>query len=322
MVSAGAFGTKLPCTGSHEGTGIVAALGSNAEKEGWKIGQRVMAGIPKGRCEACVNCTGPDDWKQYCAKTEGMIGVTIDGAFAEYVVVDRKMAAVVPDSMSLVSAAPLACAGCTIYRAVLVSEVKEGGWLAIVGSGGGLGHLGIQMAKAMGMKVIGIDARDEGLELSHEVGADRVFDARKGKNEVVKQVKDLTGGEGVEAAINLSEHETAAPLACAVTRMHGRMVQVAQPANVSVPFLELIFRDIRIVGSLICGPQQAQDMLNLVADKKIKVEVNVYHGLHEVPKMVELSHSGKMKGKAVCIVDEEVISKEKDDGGEAKGSRL
>jgi len=123
------------------------------------------------------------------------------------------------------------CAGRTAYRGVVQSKVPKGGWLALVGSGGGLGHLGIQFAKALGMKVIGIDARDEGLELSKSAGADLVVDARKGKDEVVKEVQQATDGVGCYATVNISEGRTAADIACAVTMMHGRMVQIAQVSH-------------------------------------------------------------------------------------------
>jgi propanol-preferring alcohol dehydrogenase len=152
----------------------------------------------------------------------------------------------------------LACAGCTIYRSIVVSKVKKGGWLAIVGSGGGLGHLGLQMAKAKSINVIGVDTRDEGIELSKKSWVPTRFDARKEKAAVVKEVQALTEGLGVGTAINTSEHETAAPLSCAITRIHGRMVQVAQPDMVCVPFPELIFRDIRIVGTLTSGTRAKQ----------------------------------------------------------------
>lgn len=269
-----------------------------------------MAGLPKSPCGTCINCKGPDDWHQYCQNIEGHIGVLIDGAFAEYVVVDPKFSARIPDTLSLITAAPLACAGVTIWSGILKSEVKKGGWLAIVGSGGGLGHLGIQMARAKGINVIGVDARDEAIALSKKMGCEHVFDARKGKEEVVKEVQSLTNGLGVEAAINVSDHETAAALSCAVTRMHGRMVQIAQPDQVSVPFQELIFRDIRIVGSLLSSAPAAKEMLNLVAEHKLQVKTNVFHGLNEVPKMVDLAHSGRMQGKAVVVVDEDSIASE------------
>ena len=72
------------------------------------------------------------------------------------------------------------------YRAIIVSGVEKVGWLAIVGSGGGFGHLGLQMAKAKGINVIGVDARDKGIELSKRVGCGHVFNAREGKEAVVK----------------------------------------------------------------------------------------------------------------------------------------
>lgn len=303
MVTAGKFPTKLPCTASHEGTGIVKAVGS-AVKD-FKIGDRVMAGLPKRPCGECMSCKGPESWHQYCQNVEGYIGVHVDGAFAEYLVADSTFSAKVPDELSLVSAAPLACAGITILGGIIRAEVPESGWLAIVGSGGGLGHLGIQMARVKGINVIGVDARDEGIALSIEAGCEHVFDARKGKEEVAREVQALTNGLGVEAAINVSDHETAAALSCAVTRMHGRMIQIAQPDQVSIPFQELIFRDIQIIGSLISNASAATEMLNMVAEHNIIVKTNVFHGLHEVPKMVELARSGKMQGKPVVVIDKD-----------------
>ena len=120
------------------------------------------------------------------------------------------------------------CAGRTIYRGVVQAGLKEGEWLALIGSGGGLGHLGIKFAKALGLKVVAIDARDVGLELSRQCGADLVVDARKDKEEVVTEVQNATGGEGCPVSITISEAASAAPLACAVTMMHGRMIQIAQ----------------------------------------------------------------------------------------------
>ena len=108
------------------------------------------------------------------------------------------------------------------------AKLRPGQWLGLVGSGGGLGHLGIQFAKALGLRVIGIDARDEGLELSKQTGADVVVDARKGTEEVVKEVQKATGGDGCPVTITISDAKTAAALACAITMMHGRMIQIAQ----------------------------------------------------------------------------------------------
>ena len=114
------------------------------------------------------------------------------------------------------------------------ARLKKGQWLGLVGSGGGLGHLGIQFAKAMGLKVVGIDARDEGLELTRQTGADVAIDARKGVEMVIEEVKKVTGGEGCPATVNISDGKTAAALACAITMMHGRMIQIAQVGSMNL----------------------------------------------------------------------------------------
>ena len=108
------------------------------------------------------------------------------------------------------------------------AKLVKGQWLGIVGSGGGLGHLGIQFAKALGLKIVGVDARDEGLALTRELGADLLVDARRRKGDLVKEVMEATGGEGCHATVNLSDATSAAALACAITRTHGRMIQIAQ----------------------------------------------------------------------------------------------
>ena len=85
----------------------------------------------------------------------------------------------------------------------------------------------------------------EGLDLSKQCGADVVVDARLGKEAVVKEVM-FARGEGCDSAINVSDATEAASLACAVTKMHGRMIQIAQPDNISIPFQEIIFRNMKV----------------------------------------------------------------------------
>jgi propanol-preferring alcohol dehydrogenase len=308
MVLEGVFQSPLPITMSHEGTGVVVARGNSVSDSEFQLGDRVMSGIPLHACGQCENCAAPadKDWHQYCQATEGATGIVSDGAFAEYHVVDARASCRVPDSVSFVTAAPLACAGVTVYRAVLVSGVPEGGWLAIVGAGGGLGHFGVQFARARGINVIAIDARDEGLEVARAAGADHILDAREGKAQIVARVQALTAGKGVEATVNVSDHPTAAALSVAITRMHGTVVQVAQPEEISVPFQDVVLRDVTIKGTMLGGRDVSQQMLEVVAKHQIKAETQVFYGLHEVVDMIALSNSGRLKGKAVCVVDREL----------------
>lgn len=141
---------------------------------------------------------------------------------------DGRESCVLPDNVSFETAAPLACAGCTIWRGVLQSELKKGETLCIVGAGGGLGHLGCQFAKALGLVVVGIDAREEGRKLAKDSGADIVVDATLGKEKIVEEVHRVTGGVGTDCTLTVSDAPEAAALACAVTKRHGTVIQIAQ----------------------------------------------------------------------------------------------
>lgn len=314
MIRSGTFDTALPIVASHEGAGTVVAAGPMSEI---KPGDRVMCGLPFHPCGKCPDCTGlNENWRQYCTNTEGHCGVHRDGFLAEYALCDARSTTKLPNEVSLVSAAPLACAGRTVWRGVEQAGLKKGKWLAIVGSGGGLGHLGVQFAKKKGLKVIGIDARDEGLELSKAMGADVVLDARKDKDEVVRQVQDLTreanpGNPGVDATVVLSDAESAAALGCAITKLHGTMVQVAQPSEVVIPFMELVFRDIRVKGSVLSSPEESNAMVSFIAEHGVKVETNVLEGLDKIDDLLTMVRSGKIRGKAVIIIDQDQIEKEK-----------
>ncbi|KAF4636100.1 hypothetical protein G7Y89_g1993 [Cudoniella acicularis] len=257
MVTDGIMRIQLPCIASHEGAGTIVKVGS--------------------------------------ARKEFEVGVTVDGSFAECEVVDGREVCLLPDNVSFQCAVPLACAGITIWGGLVRGDLKVGESLALVGAGGGLGHLGVQFAKALGLHVIAIDARDEGIQLAQQCGADTVIDARIGKEKVVEKVKTVTGGKGADASINVSDRDTAAGLSAAVTKMHGILVQIAQPTTVSVPFAELVFRDIRIHGSLTGSRAECQKMLEIVSKSGVKVKTTPFNGIKEVPKAVELSHSGKMQ---------------------------
>lgn len=123
---------------------------------------------------------------------------------------------------------------------------------------------------------------------------------------IVKEIQDLTGG-GVDAAINASDHGTAAATACAIIRTHGALVQIAQPDKICLPFRDVVLRDITIKGSMVAGREQSREMLNQAASAGFRAETQLFHGLEEVLMMVELSHSGKLKGKAVVIVDKSLV---------------
>lgn len=239
----------------------------------------------------------------------------LDGFFAEYALCDARTSTILPNEISFLSASPLACAGRTVWRGVEQAGLKPGQWLAIVGSGGGLGHLGVQFAKKQGLQVVGIDARDDGLAITKAMGADVVVDARQGKDEVVKEVQAVTeDGAGADATLTLADAGGAAALACAVTRMHGTMVQIAQPEEIVVPFQELVFRDVRVKGSLVSSAGESEAMVRFIAEHGLRVKTNVYEGLEKIEELLEVVHGGKIQGKAVIVVDGNQLEREKELG--------
>ena len=153
--------------------------------------------------------------------------------------------------------------------------------------------------------------------MSEEYGADVVVDARKGKDQVVQEIQSITNGQGADATICISDHPDAASISCGATKMHGTMIMIAQPNTVSIPFQELIFRDVRIRGSLLCSQKEGDDMLACVRDHDIKVRTNVFAGLESIHDLVEMVHSGKIKGKAAIIVDEGQMEAEKKIGAKS-----
>lgn len=337
MVQAGLFSTKLPATASHEGAGTVVAAGSAVAPADFAFGDRVMCGIPLHACGACAECTaataGPSSsssssrqQQQYCRGFEGNCGVYgADGFFAEYARVDARWTTRLPDAVPLLSAAPLACAGRTVWRGVVQAGLARGQTLAIVGAGGGLGHMGVQFARGLGLRVVAVDARDEGLALAREVGADVVVDARGGRDATVAAVQAATatatatggGGAGADATLVLSDVREAAGLACAVTKPHGTVVQIAQPDEIVIPFREIVFRDIRLRGSLLCSPEESEDMVSFIAEHGLVVKTHPFQGLGKIGDLMELVHSGKAKGKAAIIVDPEQLEQEKKLGTKA-----
>ena len=176
------------------------------------------------------------------------------------------------------------------------------------------GHLAIQFARALGLKVLGVDARDEGLALSKKSGADLVLDARLGTEKLVESVMAATGGVLMRATVVLSDHPTAADISCAVTADHGNIIQVAQPQRVDIFFKHLVFRDIHVEGSLLAGRQELADLVQCVVDNKIHVETTVFQGLESLNAILGEVEKNTTAGKMVVVVDKDAVADDEKNG--------
>lgn len=303
MVVEGAFGNKFPIIGSHEPVGIVHEVGK-AVKD-FQKGDRVGSITFQNTCGQCADCKA--GMEIYCDKMGGMAGITTDGGFAEYMRADSNFCLKLPDNVPFAQLAPLMCAGATIWGAIKKSGLKEGDVLGIVGLGG-LGHIGIGLAKCIGLKVVAIDVRDDPLNMVKglKYPPDLCIDASKlSEEDAIEQIAKIekrSPWRGLDAVIIATDKNPGFLYGSKITRKHGRMVVVGQPEEpIHVLNPELIFRDITIVGSLLSNTKDAKEMLELIGKHQIPVDVKEYK-LEQMNEMIEDFHKPNMKGRFVVTM--------------------
>jgi propanol-preferring alcohol dehydrogenase len=161
-----------PFVPGHETAGRVVALGEGVTN--YKIGDAVGIAWLHDACGTCEFCiTG---WETLCEQQRNS-GYSVDGGFAQYAIASAAYAGRLPDDVDFAEIAPIICAGVTTYKGIKETETQPGQWIVISGLGG-LGHIAVQYAKAMGMRVVGLDVAKEKLDLARSLGAEAAFDAR------------------------------------------------------------------------------------------------------------------------------------------------
>ncbi|EJU02552.1 zinc binding dehydrogenase [Dacryopinax primogenitus] len=289
----------LPQIPSHEPTGWVAAVGEGVDGEKWKVGMRVGCLNYRDMCGSCKECKAGD--LKFCTHAN-LAGVTADGAFAEYMLASPQSTIPLPASISFDNAAPLFCAGATVYCGLLRCALSPGQAVAILGCGA-LGHLGVQFAKVMGLRVVAIDSRQAPLDLcatlSHPLD--------KCINSSLTPVNDALAKLPfeVDAAVVATDAIPAYRYALELTRKHGTVVVLGQPKeDIPVPYFQLIMRDLTIKGSVLSSPEDCQDMINMFAEHNLEVRTHVYK-MEEISKLIEDTHKPEMSGKMVVRIAEE-----------------
>src|SRR6516225_9177786 len=162
---------KPPFIPGHEGVGFVSAVGRNVRtlKEGDRVGVPWLY-TACGHCEHCLS-----GWETLCHEQKNT-GYSVNGGYAEYVLADPNYVGHLPDNVTFDEIAPILCAGVTVYKGIRVTDTRPGQWLAISGIGG-LGHVAVQYANAMGLHVVAVDISDEKLDLARTLGAKLAINA-------------------------------------------------------------------------------------------------------------------------------------------------
>ncbi|MCX8205356.1 MAG: zinc-binding dehydrogenase [Candidatus Nezhaarchaeota archaeon] len=203
-------------------------------------------------------------------------------------------------TLSPIEAAPLACSGVTTYRAVREASIDPSKSIAIVGAGGGLGTMAIQIAKAAyGAMVIGVDVRDEALKAAQDAGADRVVDGRAVN--AVDEIKKLTDGRGVDAIIDLTCSERTLSTYFALAK-GGRYVMVGfHGGEVRYPSALTIFTEAQFIGSFIGNYTDFIGVVSLAERGRIKPSVTKVMRLEEVNEALDNLKHGRIVGRQVLV---------------------
>ncbi|GCB25987.1 alcohol dehydrogenase [Aspergillus awamori] len=295
------FGTQLPFIGSHEPAGIIEEVGSRVT--GFQKGDRVGCINFDSVCGKCPDCKAGRPI--YC-DAPMMKGITADGAWAEYMVADARFMIKLPDDMEFKVAAPLMCAGISIYGGIVRANVPQGGSIGIVGIGG-LGHIGTQVAKCMGYKVAAIDVKQSALDAvaSYKHKPDVSILATDPVEMSQEKINKAVPGDypGLDATVLATDHPSAFELAAALTRKHGKMVLLGQPEKgITMSYQTTIYKDITLVGSLIADTADAQAFIQLFHENKLHVEVKEWK-LEQAEQMRQEYLAGKSNGKNVIVID-------------------
>jgi len=286
----------------HEAIGIVEELGPGSE-DFVKIGDRVILGLGgwgKYWCGACEQCLAGKP--MLCAHRKQLQGV-----FAEYFVTWVKALVKLPDEIGN-NEVPLACAGLTAYSAIKKLSnfgIHAGKTIAIIGAAGGLGHYGVQLAKALGYKIIGVDMGPEKLEFIKKMGVDLAVDA----NEAIKTVRKLFKEgkiQGVSASIVYASNLAGFELGLQLLGRGGVLVAVGLPAlsegSFSVNPFGFILRGLQITSALVGNIQEMRELVQLAADGKVKTHVGRIGKFSEINEVLDELEQGKIIGRAILEI--------------------
>lgn len=278
-----------PFIPGHEGVGTVVALGEGVT--GLRLGQLVGNAWLFSACGECQYCnTG---WETLCEKQQNA-GYTVDGSFGEYMLVDAKFAAVIPEGTDPVGVAPILCAGVTVYKGLKMTETKPGQWVVISGIGG-LGHIAVQYAKAMGLRVAAVDISDDKLALAKKHGAELVVNALH--EDPSKVVQAQTGG--AHGVLVTAVHPAAFGQAMHMSRRGGTIVFNGLPAgDFPASIFDIVLRGLTVRGSIVGTRQDLAEALDFYARGLIRATVTA-RDLGDINAVFDDMKHGKIDGRVV-----------------------
>lgn len=280
---------KLPFIPGHEGVGFVSAVGSGVTfvKEGDRVGVPWLY----SSCGHCTYCLG--GWETLC-KAQFNTGYSVNGSFAEYIIADPNFVGHIPNGVDSMEIAPILCAGVTVYKGLKMTDTKPGNWVVISGVGG-LGHMAVQYAKAMGLNVAAVDIDDKKLALAKQLGASVTVNALN-TDPVAFFKKEISGAHGVlVTAVSLKAFEQAQGM----LRRGGTVVlNGLPPGSFPISIFNMVLDGITVRGSIVGTRLDLQESLDFAAEGKVKATITI-EKLENINSVFDQMKQGTINGRIV-----------------------
>jgi len=279
--------TKIPLIPGHEIAGRVAEAGSAVRD--LKPGDRV--GVPwiHWTCGECEFCRA--GFENLCSRQK-ITGCTVDGGYAEYIKAPASHATRVPDGISSAEAAPLFCAGVTVYRALKQARLDPGQRLAVFGVGG-LGHLAVQIGRNMGAEVTAVDVSEDKLALATSLGAARALNAAS-----TNVSKEVRRAGGMHVVLVTSGSKAAYDAAFPCIRPTGCLMVVGLPPEICFPPIMMAAGEVRVQASAVGTRQDLKETLAMAAAGKLRCQVTT-RPLDQINSIMDEMRAGTIAGRVV-----------------------
>ncbi|MDQ7914545.1 alcohol dehydrogenase AdhP [Pseudomonas sp. 102515] len=278
-----------PFIPGHEGVGHVVAVGAGVTHV--REGDRV--GVPwlYSTCGHCEHCLG--GWETLCESQQNT-GYSVNGGFAEYTLADAGYVGRLPDNVGFVEIAPILCAGVTVYKGLKMTDTRPGNWVVISGIGG-LGHMAVQYARAMGLNVAAVDVDDRKLDLARRLGAEVTVNARA--QDPAAYLKKAIGG--AHGALVTAVSPKAFEQAIGMTRRGGTIaLNGLPPGDFPLSIFDMVLNGTTVRGSIVGTRLDLQEALDFAGEGKVKATVSA-EPLENINDIFARMHEGGIEGRVV-----------------------
>jgi propanol-preferring alcohol dehydrogenase len=280
--------TKMPLILGHEIAGRVVKKGVSVDN--LELGDRVGVPWVHWTCGECEFCREGNE--NLCGKQK-ITGVSVDGGYAEFVKAPASHALKIPDGLSFIEAAPLFCAGVTVYRALKRAKIKPGQRLGVFGVGG-LGHLAVQIGHGLGAIVTAIDVTDEKLARAKELGASMTLNSAASN-----VVKEMRRAGGIHAALVASAAKAAYDTAFRCVRPTGSLLVVGLPSEpICFPAIQMAALEVHIQASSVGTRDDIRELLAMAAAGKIHSQITT-RPLADANEVLAELREGRVSGRIV-----------------------